>query len=50
VRDGRGRIHGSKASDVCCDRPRTRHTGILTEVQLRELMILPLNSDSIVNQ
>jgi hypothetical protein len=29
---------------------RSGHTGILTEAQLRDLMILPFDSNSLVNQ
>ena len=44
------RIHDAKASNLCTDVPRTRHTPIFTEARLRDLMALPFESNSIVNQ
>jgi len=44
------RIHGAKASNLCTDVPRSRKTPIFIEVRLRDLMALPFESNSIINQ
>ena len=45
-----GKIYNSKAYNACSGMPRFGHAGVLTEVQMRDLMALLLDPASPVNQ
>ena len=45
-----GKIWNSKAYNACSNMPRAGHMGVLTEAQIRHVMALLLDPQSIVNQ
>ena len=45
-----GRIYNAKASHMCANMPRFGHLGILTEAQIKDLVALLLDPESLVNQ
>ena len=45
-----GKIWNSKAFNACSNMPRAGHMGVLTEAQIRHVMALLLDPQSIVNQ
>ncbi len=45
-----GRIYNAKAAHMCANMPRFGHLGILTEAQIKDLVALLLDPESLVNK
>ncbi|MBI3480247.1 MAG: sulfur oxidation c-type cytochrome SoxX [Nitrosomonadales bacterium] len=45
-----GRIYNAKAYNLCANMPRFGHMGILSEAQIKDLVALLLDTESIVNK